>query len=377
MKILIIGEYSGFAKYLSKGFHELGHDSFVISWGDKFKKIEQDDSSYTVVENGFSIGSHYIRRTGWLRRIISVFQLNRFMKHLERDWDVAFIVNFGFIKMSKLDIFKPYPVIEQVKRCLRDDSNVILSACGGDYVYYSYYIKRKYRKICKCELEKAHRFNTKKNKTKYLSLLKHVKKIIPIAAEYDKAYKYYQTEYGYKLNIAIPVPFDVSGMRVSTHELKGKIVVMHGVNRYYEKGSDYILPALEKLRKNHATLVEVNIVTRVPLAIFLEYMNQADIIVDNCYGDSNSMTAVEALSMGKVVLAGNEPGHTALFGETIECPVIDIWPDTESIYKELERLVLHPDMIKKMAIKSREYACKMHDCSVVAARYIRAFEEQN
>ncbi len=374
MKILIIGEYSGFAKYLSRGFHQLGHDSFVISWGDKFKKIEQDDSSYTVIENGFSIGKTYIKRTGWLRKIISAFHLNRFIKQLGHDWDVAFIVNFGFIKMSKYDIFKPYPTIEQVKRCLKDDRNVFLSACGGDFIYYSYYIERKFRKISKCELEKAQRLNTPASKDKYLALLKEIKIIIPIAAEYVKAYKYYQPEYGYKLNIAIPVPFDVSGSAVSKHDLKGKIIVMHGVNRYFEKGSDYIIPAMEKLHKNYGDLVDINIVTRVPLAVFLENMNQANIIIDNCYGDSNSMTAVEALSMGKVVLAGNEPGHTSLFGETIESPVIDIWPDSESIYKELEQLVLHPDRIKALAIESREYASKMHDCKIVAAKYIRAFE---
>ena len=49
MKIIIIGEYSSFSKNLSEGFRTLGHECFVFSWGDGFKKIEQDgEYSYTI-----------------------------------------------------------------------------------------------------------------------------------------------------------------------------------------------------------------------------------------------------------------------------------------------------------------------------------------
>jgi len=40
MKILIIGEYSGFASNLKMGFKSLGHETILFSWGDGFKKIK-------------------------------------------------------------------------------------------------------------------------------------------------------------------------------------------------------------------------------------------------------------------------------------------------------------------------------------------------
>lgn len=375
MKILIIGEYSGFAKYLSRGFHQLGHESFVFSWGDKFKKISQDNQSYNVIETGYSIRKHYIKGTGWIRRIISAFQLNMFMKKMPHDWDCAFIVNFGFVKESKYDVFKPYPTIHQIIRCLKDKNEIYLSACGGDYIFYEYYKLRKLRKISEYEIEKANKLANGECKEKFLLLMKYVKSIIPIAVEYDKAYRYFQSQFDYRLSNAIPLPFDVSNKKNSIHNANGKIVIMHGVNRYYEKGSNIIIPAMKKLKEKYHDLVEINIVTHVPLVQFLKYLDEADIVIDNCYGDSNSMTAVEALSMGKVVLAGNEPGHTKRFGIAMDSPVIDIWPDVDSIYCELEKLVLNPDIIRSLSKQSREYACQVHDCKKVAAKYINVFKE--
>ena len=48
MKILIIGDFSSFSKNLSAGFNSLGHECFVFSWGDGFKKISQDNNSYMI-----------------------------------------------------------------------------------------------------------------------------------------------------------------------------------------------------------------------------------------------------------------------------------------------------------------------------------------
>ena len=39
MRVLIIGDFSSVAKNLCDGINSIGHESFVISWGDGFKRI--------------------------------------------------------------------------------------------------------------------------------------------------------------------------------------------------------------------------------------------------------------------------------------------------------------------------------------------------
>ena len=43
MNILIIGEFSGFAKHLKNGFFQLGHNVTIIHNGDSWKKISGID----------------------------------------------------------------------------------------------------------------------------------------------------------------------------------------------------------------------------------------------------------------------------------------------------------------------------------------------
>ena len=48
MRILIIGEYSAFARNLSSGLKNLDHTVLVFSWGDGFKEIKQDEGSVNI-----------------------------------------------------------------------------------------------------------------------------------------------------------------------------------------------------------------------------------------------------------------------------------------------------------------------------------------
>ena len=73
MNILIIGEYSGFAKYLSRGFRQLGHGACVLSWGDGFKKIEQEDESISINVSNYIFLGRTIRGSHHLREFFSFF----------------------------------------------------------------------------------------------------------------------------------------------------------------------------------------------------------------------------------------------------------------------------------------------------------------
>lgn len=367
MKILIVGEYSGFSNNLAKGFALAGHHTFVFSWGDVFKKIQQEGESYTVDVSYYRLGKYYIPRSNRLRKIVSAIKLRRFLSRMSCDWDCALIINPAFIRMSG-QFLKPQPTLSQIKRLLKSSDKIYLSACGNDFIFNSYlpfrekgseYITEKFLK------------NIDEDKKTWLEVVKNAKGIIPVMIDYADAYRYFKDKYNYHLYKSIPLPFDTNSANV-TNDLKNKIVVMHGVTRPKDKGSDFIIPALNRLQKDYPDKVEVKIVYHLPLEDYLKVIEQSNIIIDQCYAYSYGMNAIEAMAMGKVVLSGNELGNAEEFGQK-DCPVINIHGDSDEIYSILVELIKDANVIKKISKKSRDYAVNVHNCRTVAQQYIETF----
>lgn len=63
---------------------------------------------------------------------------------------------------------------------------------------------------------------------------------------------------------------------------------------------------------------------------------KADILIEQCYATSVGMNAIEALSMEKVILGGNEGGNAESFGVT-DFPII-ISNRMKIIYSKLKKL---------------------------------------
>lgn len=372
MKILIIGEFSGFSKNLSRGFHALGHEAFVFSWGDSFKKIEQDKDSYHIDVANISVFGHSIKGSNRLKRLFTAPKLHRFISKMPHDWDVAFCINFGFLQKGNR-IFSDMISIQEIQSLLKDKTQIYLSACGGDFIFDSFLSYRK--KVSQAELEKAKKhLSSPVSYEVFQSFMPFVRGVIPITWDYYEAYQFFAGKYDYRLLPIIPLPFDVESV-VFNNEICDKIVIMHGVNRYYEKGSDYIIPAMERIKKDYPNKVDLKIVSRLPLKEYMEIMSKSNILIDQAYAYSAGMNAVEALAMGKVVLGGNERNNAETLGVE-EFPIINIVPDENQIYSVLEDLVLNPEKIKMISIESRKTACELYDCKKVAARYVELFNKE-
>ena len=372
MKILIIGEFSAFSKYLSQGFHLLGHQSFVFSWGDSFKRVEQDEDAYSIDTRNFIIFGKEIKGSNRIKRPFSAIKLHRFIAKMPKDWDAALIINLGFLN-TRNNYFNDLIAFEEIQSLLKDKTQIFLSACGGDFIFDKYYPNR--RKVCPAYVAKAHKNLTESNnELLFRTFIGEIKGIIPITIGYYEAYQSYINEYKYKLYPVIPLPFNVDGL-LYNNEIKEKIVIMHGVNRYYEKGSDYIIPAMERIKQDYPDKVELKIVTRVPLKEYLSIMQESNIVIDQAYADSAGMNAVEALAMGKVVLGGNEPGNAESLGLS-HYPVIDIIPNVDYIYNVLKSLILDSKKIKTISLESRRVACLLYDCKKVALKYIELFDSE-
>lgn len=370
MKVLIVGEYSGFSKNLSLGLREIGHEPFVISWGDGFKKINQEHGISIDISN-FSICGHQIKGSHNLKRLFSSIKLSKKISSLSDFFDCALILNPCFVKL-KHNWFVPYPSILQIKSMLNKKDNIYLSACGNDFIYNSFL---PYRGKVSNAIIKKFTQSLDENKPSFVQFLKEIKGIIPVMIDFAEAYRYFQDQYEYKILPTIPLPFDTESV-IATKKKEAPINIFHGVTRPDEKGSPFIIDAMHRIGEKYGDKVKLDIVSHLPLKEYLQILENADILIDQTYAKSYGMNTIEGMSMGKVVLSGNEPGNAEEFGTT-DCPVVNILPDSDDIFNKLDFLIQNEDKLIQMSADSIKYARAFHDSRIVATQYIELFTSYN
>ena len=82
------------------------------------------------------------------------------------------------------------------------------------------------------------------------------------------------------------------------------------------------------------------------------------------------MNALLAMSQGLIVVSGGEEENYAILDEKQLRPIINVLPDEEDIYNQLEQLIRHPERINELKRDSVEYVRRHHDSLKVAQRYI-------
>lgn len=93
MKILILGDFSGFGLNLKKGFEKESEEVILISNGDGWKKIPGSDLN---LKSYYKENGKYVNKIE--RLIIGIKNrkiINKFIKEKEECFDVIFIVNSG------------------------------------------------------------------------------------------------------------------------------------------------------------------------------------------------------------------------------------------------------------------------------------------
>ena len=105
-------------------------------------------------------------------------------------------------------------------------------------------------------------------------------------------------------------------------------------------------------------------------------MEGSDAILDQLYAYTPSMNPLLAMSKGVICIGGGEPENYEIINETELRPIINVEPTYESVYHELEQLVLHPERIPELKRQSVEYIRRHHDYQKVARQYLDFWEKK-
>ena len=376
MKILLLGEFSNVHWTLAQALRRLGHEVTVVSNGDEWK--------------GYPTDIPLVRRPGRWGGIAYLCKLLWLLPRL-RGYDVVQLINpVHFIELKAERGVSIYDYLR------RHNKRVFLGAFGYDYYYIYDSVVRRSLRYCDFYTptrEVHHDWNTV-NEHDWLHTFKkevsiHVATtcdgIISGLYEYDVAYR---PDFSDKTTF-IPLPIEVMG---DVDETKinwpsptpdtinptqdSKIRFFIGINRSRTalKGTDIMLRALERIVADYPDRAEMVKAESVPFDVYKNMMRSCDVLLDQIYSYTPAMNALLAMSQGLIVVSGGEEESYEILGEKELRPIINVQPDEEDVYRQLEWLVLHPERIAQLKRDSIAYVHRHHDSLKVAERYLEAWK---
>ena len=365
MNVVIVGEFSAFAKHLKSGLVRLGHNVVVVFHGDYNKKISGDREDI-VYEMPADISLFHVRLffSRVFLYVIEYFKLKARITKLPSP-DLVILINPIFVTKT---CFKPAVSIKFIRKWCSEGAKFIMTSCGGDPSWILY---RKELRYFSCSFPHGMPKRYFWHLHKFDELLSLSDAIVPMGYDYWFCTNRYVNERNIDVNLVnpIPLPIKYEEIHLSSCSLR-KIVIFHGVIRSQVKGTSYFVAALQRLKNDFPDNVDVKIDGNMPYAQYLKVFDKIDILLDQTNSYCSGINAELALMRGKVVLSGNEPENEQMMNLG-HCPIINAKPDVDYLYETLKNLVLNPHKIDELKKESREFAVKNLDSIVVANRYLK------
>lgn len=356
MKILLMGEYSNVHATLAEGLRALGHKVTVVSNGDFWKNYPRDIS--------------LVRRPGKLGGIMLTLKLLATLPKL-RGYDVVQLINPMFVELKAERIFPLYRFLRKHNR------KVFLGGYGMDWYWVNTCVNEKPLRYSDFNIGDQLRTNADamKERRDWLGTAKEALNKY-IANDCDGIitglYEYwtcYHPNFPKKTTF-IPFPIRMPDTQTKpTFETPLKLFIGINKQRNEYKGTDIMLKAADAIASKYPDRVKLRKAVSVPFAEYEKMMNGSDAILDQLYSYTPSMNPLLAMSKGIICVGGGEEENYEIIGERELRPIINVQPDFDSVYHELEQLALHPEHIVELKRQSIEYVKRHHDYIKVARQY--------
>ncbi|MGF1697565.1 glycosyltransferase [Vibrio lamellibrachiae] len=349
MKILLVGDFSGFHLALSEGLKELGHQVMLVSSGDGWKNI---DSDLSINSRSTSVLVNKLERN--LKPFLNLNKMS--------GYDIVQFVN---VKPLSCSLFTNYILAKFLKKI---NGKLVLSACGSDSYYWTsgreHLEYSPHKDVLKYDEGNGYWLDKRaidiNNKMVSLS-----DGIIPVMFEYEHAYRNEK-----KLLPVIPLPVNLTRIKYLPNVAREKIKFYHGINRIGFKGTKYIEQAFKRLGLDYSDRASFNIKGRMPYNEYLNYIKSVNVIVDQTSSYSCGMNGLLSMASGKVVFSGAEKESLKSLGIS-ESPIVNIRPCEEYIYSITSDFINSNPNIEERGYQSRDFVEKNHSHIDIAEKYVR------
>lgn len=364
MKILLIGEYSNVHATLAEGLRAIGHQVTVVSDGDGWKNYPRDiDVS---------------RASGKFGGVSLMVKLYTLLSKL-RGYDVVQLINPMFFELKAERLFFFYNYLR------KHNKKVFLGAFGMDYYWVNECIERNPLRYSDFNFGSQLRTDEAAltERRDWLGTVKEqLNKLIADNCDgiITGLYEYhvcYQPHYPDKTRF-IPYPIRMpDNNRIAEPREKLNLFVGISKKRSAYKGTDIMLKAAEAIAAKYPEQVTLKVANGIPFAQYEQMLDSSDAILDQLYSYTPAMNALLAMSKGIIVVGGGEPENYEILGEQDLRPIVNVEPNYESVFHELEQLVLHPERIPELKRQSIAYIQKHHDYMKVAKEYETFYNEKS
>lgn len=138
----------------------------------------------------------------------------------------------------------------------------------------------------------------------------------------------------------------------------GRVSVVHSPNHRVIKGTEYVIAAIERLRRE-GYQIDFHLLEGMKNVEIKRILKESDILVELLicgYG----LSGLEGMALAKPVISNFQTDTAVLrhYSFLDECPIVQANPDT--IYEKLKWLVENPSLRKEIGEASRRYALKYH-----------------
>jgi len=162
----------------------------------------------------------------------------------------------------------------------------------------------------------------------------------------------------------IPPGIDVAAIAPAPPSDSEHPVVLHAPSSRSRKGTEEVVAAAELLGLN------LELVEGVDHRAAFERYRAADLVVDQLNAGWYGMFAIEAMALGKPVVAFLHEEATRRTEEAFGLKVPIVHATKETLTEVLRELVASPEELRRIGAASRAYVERVHDLSVVGERLL-------
>ncbi|WP_074955100.1 glycosyltransferase [Alicyclobacillus macrosporangiidus] len=146
-------------------------------------------------------------------------------------------------------------------------------------------------------------------------------------------------------------------------------LIVHAPTSDEFKGTRYVERAIDNLRSRYR--FEYKRIEKMNHKAAMSWYERADIVIDQVMCGTYGLLSVEAMAMGKPVIAYIRDDLRPTYPGPL--PIVSADPDTLEV--NVAALISDPGRRRALGMQGRRYAEQYHDTGVVVQRLIRIYEE--
>ncbi len=364
MKVLLMGDYSGFHYNLAQGLKKLGVDVTLASTGDGWKNIPRDIDikqpvKYKHLGFGYKLLKNYKNFVGY---------------------DVVQLVSPNFIMSSPWFTSMFFDILKA------GNDKFFVCATAMDYHYVSYALTGK--------LKYSVFYVPGASEDPYVEAMRKLAENVELKKLEEKVSNYcsgiISTSIGYHIAYEnsfpgktkfIPLPINTDEFMykstLSTDSKKIKFLLGLMKNRMRIKGTDRIYNVLTKLKERYPNNVDLNIIDSLPYNEYVNMIDSSHVLCDQLYAYGIGMNGLIAQSKGLIVGGGADVDLYAALGEYSNRPILNLNTSDEKMFSIFEMLLEDRSALIKQSHDSRKFVIDNYNYVQVAQQYIDFWQKNN